>query len=124
MDVKARTDTLPASGPILDFKSTASAKHDKFVRMAYDSGYFLQAALYLDLLALCGDKRDEFWFVAVEKNPPYATSIIKLKDTPVSFLCMGRMRYRTAIHKLKDALRTGNWPAYGSIEAEIAASPW
>jgi exodeoxyribonuclease VIII len=122
--VKARLDTLPTSGPILDFKSTTNAEPSKFVRQAWDNAYFLQAALYLDVLALCGDKRREFWFVAIEKTYPYASSILKLTDGPVSFIEMGRRQYRDALSKIAEAKATNKWPAYGSFDGEMAASPY
>lgn len=122
--MKARIDTLPVSGPIIDFKSTTNANPQKFVRQALDSGYFLQAAFYLDLLALADDRRSEFWFVAIEKTAPYAHSIIKLKDGPVSFIGMGRARYRCALSKLKQAIKDDKWPSYASIDAELVAPVW
>ena len=122
---KGRIDTLtPRGGPVIDFKSAVSARPDKFVRQAYDNGIFLQAAFYLDLLKMCGDPRDEFWLVAVEKNPPYAHSIVKLKDGPVSFIGMGRARYLCALSALKQAVKTSSWPSYKSVEAELVASTY
>ena len=122
---KGRIDTLTApGGPIIDFKSTTNARPDKFVRQAFDNGYFMQAAYYLDLCAMCDDRRHEFWFVAIEKMAPFACSIIKLKDGPISFIGMGRARYLTALSALKEAVKSGKWPAYRSIEAELAATPW
>lgn len=121
---KARIDTLPISGPILDFKSTTNARPEKFVRDAFDKGYFLQAAFYLDVLALAGDKREEFWFVAVEKSRPYAHSIIKLRSDVVSFLALGRMRYQNAIRAMLKAQKNNAWPGYDAVDAELVASPW
>lgn len=122
---KGRIDTLTVpGGPIIDFKSTTNAKPEKFVRQAYDNGYFLQSAFYLDLCAMCDDRRDEFWFVAIEKTAPYAHSIVKLKDGPVSFIGMGRAKYLCALSALKQAVKDNEWPSYRSIEAELVASPW
>jgi hypothetical protein len=122
---KGRIDTLTASGgPLIDFKSTTNARPDKFVRQAYDAGWFLQTAFYLDLCKMCGDRRDEVWLVAVEKTAPYAHSIIKLKDGPVSFIGLGRARYLCALSSLKQAVKTNCWPSYKSIEAELVAPAW
>lgn len=122
--VKGRLDLLTVHGPIIDFKSTTNARPEKFVRQAYDAGYFLKAAFYLDLLALCGNRRKDFWFVAIEKAYPYSHSIIKLSDCPISFIEMGRRKYREALSKLLYAIQTNQWPDYGSIDGELAASPW
>ncbi len=121
---KSRIDTLPVSGPILDFKSTTDANPQKFVRQAFDKGYFLQAAFYLDVLRLTGDERKEFWFVAIEKEKPYAHSIIKCASDVVSFIALGRIRYQNALRTLLKAKETGKWPSYAPIDAELVASPW
>lgn len=121
---KARIDTLPKSGPIIDFKSAVSAKPEKFVRQAFDNGYFLQAAFYLDLLAELGDKRQEFWFVPVEKTYPYATSIIKVRDGLFSFKELGRRRYRDALAKIMACVKSGIWPSYDATEPEMVATAW
>lgn len=122
---RGRIDTLTvAGGPIIDFKSTTNAKPEKFVRQAWDSGYFIQAAFYIDLCKMCEDPRDEFWFVAIEKTAPYAHSIVKVKDGPVSFIGLGRARYLCALSALKEAIKTDRWPSYHSMEAELAASTY
>lgn len=121
---KARIDTLPLVGPILDFKSTTNAKPEKFVRFAYDNGYFLQAAFYIDVLKLADDDRNEFWFTAIEKTAPYAHSIVKMRSDVISFMEMGRIRYKRALTQLLDAKDSGKWPSYAPVDAEIVASPW
>lgn len=122
--VKARIDILPSHGPVIDPKSTGNAEPVKFMRLAYDLDYFMKAAFYLDVLNLCGDKREEFWLVAIEREYPYAHSILAFKDVPISFIEMGRIRYRNALAKLTNAIKTNKWPSYGVTEAELVASPW
>ena len=124
ISLKARLDALPVSGPILDFKSTGNAEPKKFVRQAWDSGYFLQAAFYLDLLEKAGDARKDFWLVAIEKKYPFAHSIMKLSRGPISFLDMGRRQYSDALHSLIEAINKKTFPAYGAHEAELHAAPW
>lgn len=123
---KIRIDTMPPKGPLIDFKSTTNAKPEKFVRQAYDNGYFIQAAFYLDVLKMAGNSRDEFWFVPIEKETPYVHSVIPLRENinGMTFLAMGRRRYKEALSRLLKAMETGEWPAYETVEPEMVASPW
>lgn len=128
---KIRVDTLTGGSlPVIDFKSARSAEPAKFVKAAYDLGYFLKSALYMDVLMWAGlnsydlDNKREFWFVAIEKEPPYAHSITICKDINLSYMYVGRRQYRYALQKIKKCLASGEWPAYGSSEAELHAPPW
>lgn len=121
---KARIDTLPLTGAIIDFKSTTNARPEKFTRTIYDNGYFLQAAFYLDILNLCGDKRKDFWFVGIEKTYPYAHCTVSLFDEFSSFISAGRKRYKAALRLLLEAQKTNQWPAYGLIHGEEHATSW
>ena len=62
-------------GYIVDLKSCVDARPDPFVRSVVNFGYDVQAALYVDVAqAIDGKKRDFYW-VAVEKDAPYAVAV-------------------------------------------------
>lgn len=122
--LKCLIDLLPTDGPVIDFKKCRSASPRMFVGDALKLGYHLQAAFYLDLLAQTGDRRSSFWFVAVEDSAPYAVTVVKFSDTPLSLLRVGRAHYRAAFDKLMNAQQTGEWPAYASCDAEDYAPNW
>lgn len=124
--LKIRIDLLPddLNGPVIDFKKTRSADPVKFVRQIFDLKYYIQAALYLDVLRIAGIERKEFWFVAVEDKAPYNVFIAKMPNGPIGFIELGRKEYREAYHKLMNAINTNNWPSYGIADAEQYLSPW
>lgn len=60
---------------LLELKTTQDANADKFQKDSINYGYYRQAAIYLD-----SDKEyknHDFYFIAVEKEAPYAISIHK-----------------------------------------------
>lgn len=124
--LKGRLDILPDSLPvIIDLKSARSAKPEDFVKSAFNLGYHIKAALYLDIARWAGlGARQEHWFAAVEKDAPYACSVVKYLDTETSFLRFGRRLYRNALAQLIQARKTGRWEGYQTCEAEMHASKY
>lgn len=64
----------------LDLKTTTNAFPDAFALDAFNSAYHRQAALYMDGRALNEEKRmkkGDFYFIAIEKEPPYGISVHK-----------------------------------------------
>jgi len=63
----------------LDLKTTINAVPEYFSRVAFDSAYHRQAALYMDgrQLADKKNKKGDFYFIAIEKEPPYGVSPMK-----------------------------------------------
>lgn len=121
---KARIDTLPKKGPVIDWKSTRDAKPEKFIRSSLDLRYHLRAAFYLDVLAWAGDRRESLWFAGIEKEAPYTLGIAKFNDQPESFLRVGRIKSRAIIRQIINAQQTGIWSDYGTYEAEEYAPSW
>jgi len=123
--VKARVDLLPDDSRIvIDFKSAKSAEPTKFMRQCLDLGYHIQCAWLLDVLSAAGIKRDEVWMVGIEQDAPNAICILKFKDTPLSFLRLGRIHARAAFRKLRTAHESGFWPDYGATDAEEHTPAW
>lgn len=122
--LKCRPDILPKEGPVIDLKSCASSKPETFVKDMIKFGYHIQAAFYLDVLKLAGISRNEFWFIAVESEYPYAVSTIKLIDEPISLLRLGRIHYRNALKRVVEAKNTGLWGDYGTHNAEDCLPVW
>jgi hypothetical protein len=125
--VKIRVDLLPDDPdmPVIDFKKSRSADPVKFTRQAFDLGYHLKAAFYLDVLRLIGKPRKAFWFVSVEQEYPHNIAIVKMEDAATGFFIpAGRRLYRAAMLKLLAALENGRWPTYGDSSAEDNAPQW
>jgi hypothetical protein len=126
LPVKARIDLLPSDpqGPVIDFKKARSSEPGQFLKSSLDLRYHMSAAWNLDVLRWTGDERKEFWLVAVEDRPPYAVSVLKFLDVPMSFIRVGRSKCRTAFKHLQNAYATNRWPDYGTHVAEDHAKPW
>jgi hypothetical protein len=124
--VKCRIDLLTSEEyqPVIDFKSTRSAQPESFLVDSFNRGYHIQAAWNLDVLRWAGIPRKSFWFVPVEGDAPFAHSVLKFNDEAGSFLRYGRTLCRSAFAKIGKAMKTGEWPSYGSHDAELHAKPW
>jgi hypothetical protein len=65
-------------------------------------GYEVQAAYYVDVAqAIDGKKRDFYW-VAVEKDAPFAVAVYKASDAMMEY---GRTQYKKAIELYVNARR-------------------
>lgn len=117
---KSLIDLLPRNQElaVVDFKKCVSANPRVFVPSAVKYGYLIQAALNLDVLAWNGQKRSQFWFVAVEDSAPFAISIMKLRDEPLRLLRVGRSRYRDAVKLILESNKTGQWSSYSDYDPE------
>ena len=119
IDIKARIDFLPnTGGAIVDVKTTVDSSERGFMRRAYDLGYHIQAALYLDLwnALMPTEPRTEFYFVAVENFAPYAVNVFKASQ---EFLAKGREDYKAALTLYAECVKADNWPAYSQEVKEL-----
>ena len=119
LDIKARIDFLPnTGGAIVDVKTTIDASERGFMRRAYDLGYHIQAALYLDLwnALMPTEPRTEFYFVAVESSKPYAVNVFKAS---AEFFAKGREDYKSALTLYAQCVKADKWPAYSQEVKEL-----
>ena len=109
---KVRLDAIGYYGLqpfIVDLKTTTDASPAGFARKAWDLGYHLQAAWYVDALAEsrgCGTPA--FYFIAVEKD----SGLVSVHQATDAFLDAGREAYRKALDQFADAWHSGVWPGY------------
>lgn len=108
--MKGRTDFRNFNmKAVIDLKSTQDATRNKLEKDLWSSDlrYHLQAAIYTDgIRTILGDDRWEFYFVYVEKKPPYAVQVVHL---PPKAIDIGRIQYReNIIDLLKWLDRAGN----------------
>src|SRR5207237_4784056 len=84
---KARPDYLPAHGRwIVDLKTAASVNPRSWRDQAYRLGYHARAAWYLDgCAAVLGQAPEEYWFVLVEKEPPYLVSVVSFDQDALAW---------------------------------------
>lgn len=105
---KCRVDCITQVGEktvVVDYKSTADASCEAFMRDAVKYGYTLQAGMYLE-----GTKADSFVFIAQEKEPPYSVNIL---EADAVFVQKGRDIFRELIGIYHHCKETNNW--YGLL---------
>ncbi len=120
IECKCRPDFLAMAGEtitgIVDVKTCCDASADGFARAIATLGYDVQAAFYQDVLKALTGRTIPFYFIAVEKEAPYAVAAYKASDDVIE---VGRAKYRGALQLLKWCRHRGSWPSYqpnGEIE--------
>lgn len=120
IECKCRPDFLAMAGEtitgIVDVKTCCDASADGFSRAIATLGYDIQAAFYQDGLKAVTGRTVPFYFIAVEKEAPYAVAAYKASEEVIE---VGRAKYRGALQLLKWCRENNQWPAYqpnGEIE--------
>lgn len=96
---------------LVDLKSTEDASVDGFSKSVLNYRYDVQGAFYLDGFnsGPAPILHDDFIFIAVEKEPPFAVGVYRLPDEAVE---IGREKYMRNLNTYMECKRTGVWPAY------------
>ena len=110
-----------SSTAIVDLKTTQDARSDAFTRSILNYGYDVQAALYVDVAAAIDGMKRDFYWVAVEKDAPYAVAVYKASD---EMLQRGREQYTRAIELYKECAALDLWPAYSQQVTTIELPGW
>lgn len=105
---KCRPDYIKGNYCI-DLKTTQSAKPDDFMKSAYNYRYYVQSYWYLKGLKASGIDVENFIFIAVEKEPPYAICVYVASE---DFLKLGEVEAESDFAVYKKCLETGNWYGY------------
>lgn len=120
IECKCRPDFLAMAGEtvtgIVDVKTCCDASADGFARAIATLGYDVQAAFYQDGLKALTGRTVTFYFIAVEKEAPYAVAAYKASDEVIE---IGRAKYRAALQLLRWCRENDRWPAYqpnGEVE--------
>ena len=104
---KARAD-LVKHNYIVDLKTTQDASPREFMKSIMTFKYYRQAAWYVDLFSKEMDI-DTFYFLCVEKEPPYAVAIYEL-DSDLFF--KGEADCLRLFETYKHCLATDEWHGY------------
>jgi exodeoxyribonuclease VIII len=120
---KMKADAINViDGCIIDLKTCTDASPDGFGRDAYNLGYLLQAAFYLDGYHLAtGNNLKRFMFIAMEKSAPYITAVYELTPEQIE---MGRQQYLAALQTYKNCLAANKWHAYGNEIQPLQLPNW
>jgi len=93
------------SGIIVDLKTTQDSSYYGFASSVRKFKYYKQAAFYLDAVGA-----QEFYIVAIEKNPPFSINIIQIGD---ELLDKGRELYNRDLEVYKYCTDNDYWPGEG-----------
>lgn len=109
---KIRVDCITTIGGkpvIVDYKTTADASTDGFMRHALNFGYDFQAGMYCEGVEKVTGQKPLFVFIAQEKTAPYAVNLLQADDLMVKH---GYDIFRELIGIYHECKTTGNWYGY------------
>ena len=116
-DCKAKPDWITSGDIIVDLKTTDDASPLGFAPSVKKYRYDVQAAFYSDgFEASTGRECQGFFFIAVEKNPPYLTSVYFLGDDDLKD---ARLRYKKNLLTYQLSKERGIWHGYTEIITKL-----
>jgi exodeoxyribonuclease VIII len=109
-------------GCIIDVKTCTDASPIGFGKDAYNLGYLLQAAFYLDgYYFATGKDLKRFIFIAMEKTAPYNVAIYEMDKEQIE---IGRQQYLAALQTYKSCKAANKWHAYGDEIQPLQLPNW
>jgi PDDEXK-like domain of unknown function (DUF3799) len=105
----------------MDYKTTAVASPDKWIRGMVDLGYDTQAVFYTRGLHRLGYKRARFLFLVQEVSVPYCCYLVELAE---SMRHLASLTVERAINLWAHCVQTDTWPAYPTDVHAAEAPPW
>ncbi|WP_246562470.1 PD-(D/E)XK nuclease-like domain-containing protein [Rickettsiella endosymbiont of Dermanyssus gallinae] len=113
---KCRPDILRSS-LVADLKTTQDGSAFSFSKAIYDYGYHIQAAMIREALRQIKQiDVTSFWFIVIEKSPPYVVSTYKLDEISLK---KGYEEFKYLIARYKHCLAANDWPAYETQEISL-----
>lgn len=106
LDAFTRVDDKPI---IVDYKTTADASTESFMRSAINYGYDFQSGMYCEGVEKVTGQKPLFVFIAQEKTPPYAVNIMQADELMVK---RGYDIFRELIGTYHACKESGNWWGY------------
>ena len=119
--VKARFDKIIDDKIIVDLKSTKSASIEDFSKSIATYRYYVQAAFYTKIAKLEGFDIEHFYFIAVEKEPPFAVSVFELDEISMK---IGNEEVEAQLELYKSCKELNSFPAYGQDIKTISLPNW
>ena len=112
---KCRLDAVKP-GVIVDIKTAMDASPRAFKNAVLKFGYEVQTAHYMRGYKSQHDEPVEFYFIVIEKDPPYAINVV---HAPASVIDRGTYMLIDALEKLKECRKHRRWCGYGRTEIEL-----
>lgn len=111
---------------IVDLKTTGggNSRYNEFQREVEKYHYYMQAAIYIDIMENEDGLKRDFYFVVVETTPPYLNNVFRASADMIE---AGRYLYRELIKLHKYCVKNNNWAIGNEIFhqeiPELIASP-
>lgn len=121
--LQCRTDLYKPGHPV-DLKTTASLDVGDFInfeRSFWKLGYHRQAAWYKMVLERCGEKVEDFHFIAVETQEPFGVVVYRVSGDAMR---IGDEENARDLADLVECYRTGIWPNKPQDVQEISVPDW
>lgn len=120
---KAKLDAYQ-HGRIIDLKTTLDASPKSFESSVINYNYDTQAAFYIMATEqLEAPPTQEFVFIAMEKQPPYAICVYRT-HVDSEIIQNAKQKLKTALANLKQCKETNTWPGYSNEIIELTLPAW
>jgi exodeoxyribonuclease VIII len=106
---------------ILDLKSTTDAREKPFTAISYDKSYHIQAAYYTEGAKAITEVEHEFYFAAVEREPPHGVVVYQAGQ---DMLIEGREKVGSALAVYHRCMEANSWPAYTTEMRLLGLPGW
>jgi hypothetical protein len=107
---------------MIDLKTTTNAEPGAWIRgHLFADGCDIQAAWYMRGLRAVTGLEPTWRWVVIEREPPYAVSIIA--PTP-AVIVLADKKIERALAIWRRCMASGHWPAYGTQTAWAELPPW
>jgi exodeoxyribonuclease VIII len=103
-------------GIVIDLKTAEDSSPSGFRKAIRDRRYDIQVAHYTWLLTNAGKPVNAFYFLAIEKEPPFAVGVYKIDPNSLLYSFNA---WDEAIERFKVCQDTGEYPAYSNSPVEI-----
>lgn len=122
IDCRSRLDWLTTDNAlILDYKTTVNAHPEAFLRTVISTGYDVQEAFYRRAVRSLTGQEPRFVFLAQEKEPPFACSLIGLDP---AMRDLADRKVEAAIDLWAQCVKENEWPGYSHRVAWLAPPAW
>ena len=124
--LKSKVDLInPEQGFICDLKTTQNVAPEAFIKECEKRQYFQQAWFYRYMANQAGHKIKNFYFVNIEKEPPFSVSIVQISETQFE-IGQQMFEHNFALYKyaLKNENRDFDQPHLGSKSFIYECPEW
>jgi len=119
---KVRPDWYTNDREVVDLKTCLDAGYDGFSRAIANFKYHWQALFYLSgLTAVTEKQHNQFIFIAVEKEPPFAVAVYEATE---DMLNTAKKQIAPILDVYAECLKTDVWPGYKDELQRIELPRW